>query len=172
MEGERTRRGAAAARVTSHQATRRSAAAAAASGTRAGGRDPAELIRLLHGCAAAWLSGGRAPIILDSIIKCRVITRYGALLPLPSGRAGEGLIGMGEGGVFAQMSAVPCVFVSGEGGEGLDGDKTAEGLERAAAKRVTGPRGGNVSDVAPGLTLTGARCCVGGSGVGGPLAYL
>lgn len=148
MEGERTRSGCAAAaavRVTSHQATRCSAARAT-SGTQAGGRArPSRAHLVLPRLRGRLAVGGRAPIILDSIIKCRVITRYGALLPHPTGREGRGLIGMEgrkreETVVFAQMSAVPYAFVSREG------EKVRMETRRRRSWRegtVTGLRGGN-----------------------------
>lgn len=123
MEGERTRRGGAAAvaRVTFHQATRFSAATAA-SGTRAGGRArPSRAHLALPRLRVRLAVGGRVPIILDSIIKCCVITRYGALLLHPMGRERGGWAGVdryagmgarGDGGVCADVSGAVRVCVS------------------------------------------------------------
>lgn len=87
---------------------------------------------------------GIAPIILDSIIKWRVITRYGALLPHPTGREGGGGAvvdtyggeeARGGGGVCADVSGTLRVCVS-RGGEGSDGDKTVGKLERGNGDRA------------------------------------
>lgn len=111
--------------------------------------------------ALPWLCGrlavgGGAPIILDSIIKCRVITRYGVLLLHPTGREGGGWVGVdrygggharGDGGVCADVSGAVRVCVS-RGGEG-------ETRRRKSWREgtVTGPRGGNEMVV--------CVCCVG-----------
>lgn len=106
---------AAAARVTFHQATRFSATTAA-SGTRAGGRDPAELIWLFHGCAAVWLleeeprsfwTVSLNAASLPVMERCSRTPRDGRKV------AERGLIGMGRGGgVCADVSGAVRVCVS------------------------------------------------------------
>lgn len=65
---------------------------------------------------AAWLLGLRAeqlsaeaPIILDSIIKCHVITRYGVMLSLPASPPGCCSPSDRYGGVCACMRVSACM---------------------------------------------------------------
>lgn len=56
----------------------------------------------------------QAPIILDSIIKCHVITRYGVMLSLPASPPGCCSPSDRYGGVSAHVCVSLCVC--GEGG--------------------------------------------------------